>query len=170
MREAWSLIDAARTPLGTTVLRGDELPEGAYHIVVAVWVACPGKGLLLTLRHSKKEVYPNTWENTGGSALAGETSAQAIKRELFEETGIRAREDEFTLIASEFRESAIVDTYLLIRDVDAQNVVLQAGETLAAQVATLGRVRQMAANGALAKPIAQQFYKVEEILENAIAQ
>ncbi len=45
--------------------------------------------------------FPNTWENSGGSAWAGESSRQAIARELYEETGIRAREEAFLLLESD---------------------------------------------------------------------
>lgn len=48
-------------------------------------------------RHPDKASYPNYYELTaGGSALKGETSLQAVQRELAEETGILA--DNFNLI------------------------------------------------------------------------
>ena len=63
------------------------MKPGEYGLVVCVWV-CDGAGhLLLTKRAPEKKSFPNTWENSGGSAWAGESSRQAIARELYEETG-----------------------------------------------------------------------------------
>ncbi|MDL2215548.1 NUDIX domain-containing protein [Ruminococcaceae bacterium OttesenSCG-928-N02] len=167
MAEIWDLYTIQRCPLGTTAVRGQALPEGAYHIVVTVWVVCPGRGVLLTLRHPEKPVYPNTWENTGGSVLAGETSLSGACRELFEETGITAKEEELQFLQTHVAGSALMDTYLLCRDVDTASLTMQRGETVAVQIASFARLRQMAANGALAAPIAQQFYKLENVLERA---
>ena len=62
------------------------MKPGEYGLVVCVWV-CDGAGhLLLTKRATEKKSFPNTWENSGGSAWAGESSRQAIARELYEET------------------------------------------------------------------------------------
>lgn len=77
------------------------MKPGEYGLVVCVWV-CDGAGhLLLTKRAPEKKSFPNTWENSGGSAWAGESSRQAIARELYEETGIRAREEAFLLLESD---------------------------------------------------------------------
>lgn len=51
-------------------------------MVVEVWTVNSEKNILVTLRYASKEIYPNKWENSGGSALAGETSKQAAVREL----------------------------------------------------------------------------------------
>ena len=88
--ELWDLFDAGRRPLVRTHPRGTPCAAGEYHIVVSVWTLDSRDNFLLTLRDPAKESYPNTWENTGGSALAGETSRAAAVRELAEETGILA--------------------------------------------------------------------------------
>ena len=62
----------------------------------------------LTKRAPEKKSFPNTWENSGGSAWAGESSRQAIARELYEETGIRAREEAFLLLESDRGEEAFL--------------------------------------------------------------
>lgn len=88
MQEYWDLYDENRRPLGETHLRGLALPKGTYHIVVEVWTVNSKGEILLTLRDPKKETYPDKWECTGGSILAGETSKTGAVRELFEEIGI----------------------------------------------------------------------------------
>ena len=67
------------------------------------------------------------WANTGGSAITGESSRQAIRRELFEETGIAAEEAEFEFLGTKVGGGRISDTYLLQREA-------RGGERAAAQV------------------------------------
>ena len=46
--------------------------------------------LLIQKRQSFKETYPNLWDITaGGHVISGETSEEAIERELFEELGYK---------------------------------------------------------------------------------
>lgn len=60
---------------------------------------------------AKGKSFQGTWENTGGAAQAGETSRQAIARELFEETGIRAEESEFEFLGSDRDKCTFYDFY-----------------------------------------------------------
>ena len=94
------IYDARRQRTGRVHRRGEPLQKGEYGLVVCVWVSDGAGRLLLTKRAPEKESFPNAWENSGGSAWAGETSRQAIARELREETGIRAGEEEFLLLES----------------------------------------------------------------------
>ena len=88
--ERWDLYTQDRKLTGQTMVRGEAIPAGLYHLVVGIWTINSQGRVLLTLRHPNKEVYPNTWENSGGAAKAGESSLEAAQRELEEETGYRA--------------------------------------------------------------------------------
>ena len=85
--------------------------------------------ILVTLRHPAKETYANCWENTGGSVLAGETSRQGAVRELKEETGIGVSEEELMLLGSVRGISAFYDFYVVRKDVELSDIVLQENET-----------------------------------------
>ena len=80
--ELWDLYDKDRRPLGRTHQRGLPVPPGAYHLAVIVVILNPKGEVLLTRRAPEKDACPGWWENTGGSVLAGETSLEAITREL----------------------------------------------------------------------------------------
>lgn len=160
--EHWDLFDRARTPLGKTRLRGTPGNPEEYHVVVSIWTVDSSGNILLTLRDSAKESYPDRWENTGGSALAGETSRQAAVRELFEETGITASEDELILLGEQIARDSFVDHYLLRRDVPLAEIRLQAGETADAKWVTLETLEAMVADLSLAKPIGEQFNEIRE--------
>ena len=112
--ELWDLYDKDRRPLGRTHQRGLPVPPGAYHLAVIVVILNPKGEVLLTRRAPEKDACPGWWENTGGSVLAGETSLEAITRELREETGLAARPEEFTLLLREdCRTDAHFDIYAL---------------------------------------------------------
>ena len=166
--ELWDLYDANRQPLNRTWPRGQELPEGTYHIVIGVWTWNSAGEILLTLRHPEKEIWPDTWENTGGSILAGETSAEGAARELFEETGIAAEASELSLLGTNLEASAIIDTYFLHRDVDIADLTMQEGETTAARWVTLEELYAMAADGRLAGPVAERLYLLQEEFEKQL--
>jgi len=150
--EHWDLFDGARNPLGKTRLRGTPGNPGEYHIVVSIWTVDSTGNILLTLRDPAKESYPDRWENTGGSALAGETSRQAAVRELYEETGIVACESDLLLLGEQIARDSFVDHYLLRRDVPIAEIRLQAGETADAKWVTMDTLVEMIADLTLANP------------------
>ena len=88
--ELWDVYDARRQLTGRTHRRGVPMQPGDYHLIVFVWIFNSAGQLLLTKRSPEKESYPNLWETTGGAVIAGETSREAIVRELREETGLSA--------------------------------------------------------------------------------
>lgn len=74
--------------------------------------------------------YPNLWECTGGSALAGDSSLDAAIREVREETGILLSPDRGECILSIKRKHEFVDIWLFRRNFDLAEVQLLPGETI----------------------------------------
>lgn len=132
--------------------------RGEYHINVFVWIFNSAGELLLTKRSPEKESYPNLWETTGGAVLAGETSRQAIVRELREETGLCAAPEEFVFLDSVRGKTWFSDTYALRRDAPLSQIVLQPGETCGARWVTRAAFERMIAAGEVAQPDVQRFY------------
>lgn len=134
MAELWDLYDKDRNPLHRTHQRGLPLAPGEYHMAVIVVIVNRKGEVLLTRRAKEKDLCPGWWENTGGSVLAGETSLEAILRELREETGIRARPEELTLLLQEnCRTDTHFDIYALTWEGEAADIRFQPGETDAAR-------------------------------------
>ena len=150
------IYDKNRNLTGKTHLRGTPWKKGEYGLVVCVWV-CDGKGNILLTRRAPEKSFAGTWENSGGAAQAGETSRQAIARELFEETGIRAEEDEFQLIGSGSDRNAHFDYYTLVRDTPIEDIVLLPGETDDVRWVTFGEVHRMIEAKQICRIIARQF-------------
>lgn len=158
------VYDENRNLTGKVHKRGTPWKPGEYGLVVCVWVY-DGRGHLLMTRRAKGKSFAGTWENSGGAAKAGETSRQAVTRELFEETGIRAEEEEFELIDSDRDRSTFYDFYCLRRQIPLKEIVLLPGETDDVQWASYGKIHWMIRTGKICKIIARQFLRQEKMLK-----
>ena len=154
------IYDSQRRLTGKLHRRGDRWRKGEYGLVVCVWVY-DGRGNILLTRRAPGKTYAGTWENSGGGAQAGETSLQAIRRELFEETGIQAEESEFELLETTRDNIAFYDHYCLHRRVELEDVRLQPGETDGVQWVTFGAFREMIRQGLVCDIIAGQYLQEE---------
>ena len=159
------IYDKDRNLTGRVHRRGTRWRPGEYGLVVCVWVY-DGKGNILLTRRAKGKSFAGTWENSGGAAQAGGTSRQAIARELFEETGIRAEEGEFELLCSDRDNHTFYDFYCLRRQTPIEDVVLLPGETDGAKWVTLSEVHEMIKARQICYIIANQFRRQEHYLKN----
>lgn len=157
------IYDENRNLTGRFHRRGTPWHPGEYGLVVCVWVY-DGRGRLLLTRRAPEKSFAGTWENSGGAAKAGETSRQAIARELFEETGIQAEPEEFELLDSVREHNTFYDFYCLKRRVALKDIVLLPGETDDVQWASYGRIHWMIRTGRICKIIGHQFYRQEKAL------
>lgn len=159
------IYDENRQPTGRLHRRGSRWRKGEYGLVVCVWVY-DGKGNILLTRRAPGKSFAGTWENSGGAAKAGESSLQAIVRELFEETGIRAQPEEFELLESCRDNIAFYDHYCLRRDTPLSDIVLLPGETDDVQWATFPQIHEMIQNKQICNIIAKQFLRQEALLSS----
>ncbi len=131
--ELWDLYDEQGRKTGETWERAwaAEIPEGKYHIVCDILVRHRDGDFLLTLRDNRKEAYPGCWEaSAGGSALAGETPEEGARRELLEETGLKA--DTLRLVGATWRRESrsVVYAWLAETGCVKDAVRLQEGENV----------------------------------------
>ncbi len=144
--ELWDVYDEDRNPTGKFHRRGDYLEEGEYHLVVHVWLRNSRGEYLLTKRTPNKG-FPNMWESTGGSALAGDDSITAALREVKEETGLSADPSCGRCVISFKRTDNFVDVWLFRQDFDLNDVVLQEGETCDKMYASREQIERLAKEG-----------------------
>ena len=154
------IYDKDRRLTGRVHLRGTPWKPEEYGMVVCVWVYDDLGRLLLTRRAPGKS-YAGTWENSGGAVQAGESSRAAIARELFEETGIRASEEEFVLLGSDRDRNTHFDFYCLKRNVPIEEIVLLPGETDDAKWVTFEEIHEMIRVKQICRVIARQFLRQE---------
>lgn len=157
------IYDQDRNLTGRTHRRGTPWKKGEYGLVVCVWVH-DGHGKLLLTRRAPEKSFAGTWENSGGAAKAGESSLEAIIRELFEETGIQAAPEEFELLGSDRDRVCHYDFYCLRRSTPLENIKLLPGETDAARWVTFAQVHEMIERKQICRIIANQFLRQEQEL------
>lgn len=157
------IYDADKKLTGRVHRRGTPWKKGEYGLVVCVWVY-DGRGNLLMTRRAPQKSFGGTWENSGGAAQAGETSRQAIARELWEETGIRAEEAEFVLLGTDRDKTSHYDFYCLHRQLPIEQIVLQPGETDDAKWVSFAEVHEMIEKKEICTVIAKQFLRQEQEL------
>ena len=154
------IYDVDRNLTGRVHRRGTPWKKGDYGLVVCVWVY-DGNGKVLMTRRAPQKSAGGTWENSGGAAQAGETSLQAIARELREETGIQATETEFELLGTHRDRISHYDFYCLKRQTPLSEIVLQPGETDDVKWVSFPEIHQMIENKEICPVIAKQFLRQE---------
>lgn len=152
--EFWDIYDKNKKRTGRTMKRNDWcLKEGEYHLtVLGVLQRMDGK-FLITQRVLTKAWAPGWWEVSGGAAMAGEDSQDAVKREILEETGIDVSGAEGGYLFSYTRENPLegdnyfVDIYRYKLDIRDEDVHPQEAETLGYRFATHEEIKELAAQG-----------------------
>ncbi len=128
--ELWDAYSKDGELIGSTLVRGEEIPKGVYHLVCEVLVRHADGSYLCMKRSVKKPNYGGWYEATaGGSALTGEDKWQCAERELLEETGIVCHEFEEVGRYREERKQAFFYAFVGTVDCDKTSVRLQEGET-----------------------------------------
>ncbi len=130
--EVWDAYDKEFNRIeNMSLIRGESIPEGVFHLVCEVIVKHTDGSYLLMQRDRRKH-FGGMWEATaGGSALQGEEPLVCAVRELREETGIDAGElTEVGRVRNDDNHSLYVD-FLCVTACDKASVVLQEGETIA---------------------------------------
>ena len=162
--EEWNdIYDEDRNLTGRRHLRGTAWEKGDYGLVVCVWVY-DGEGNLLLTRRAPEKSYAGTWENSGGAARAGEDSLTAVRRELYEETGILAEPDAFEKLGSGRDENHHYDFFCLKCKRDLSQIRLLPGETDDVMWADFDRVHHMIHMGKICEIIGKQFFQDEKAL------
>lgn len=97
--ELWDVYNEKREKTGKTIDRhsDDKLGKGEYHLVTEAIIINSDKKILLSKRAEFKQKFPLMWEFTGGSVKQGETTLEAILRELKEELNINLKKDDAKL-------------------------------------------------------------------------
>lgn len=140
--ETWDIIDKDRRLTGRTHTRGEPLKEGDFHLVVEIWIVNSDGKILLSKRHPNK-LYPNLWECTGGSVIAGENSAAAAIREVREEIGIALEKTTGKIIFQYREDDSCYDVWLFRADIELSATVPQEGEVTDVKFVTLDELKDM---------------------------
>lgn len=152
--ELWDIYDKDKKLTGRTMKRNDWcLQDGEYHLTVLGVVSRPDGKFLITKRVMTKAWAPGWWEVSGGAVMAGETSEEAVKREVLEETGLDVTKADGGYVFSYKRENPgegdnyFVDIYRFVMDFDESDVKPQEAETDGFMLATVEEIQAFAEQG-----------------------
>jgi len=152
--EFWDIYDENKQPIGRTMKRNDWcLKEGEYHLTVLGVVAARDGRFLITKRVMTKSWAPGWWEVSGGAALAGEASKDAVIREVKEETGLDVSDWDGGYVFSYKRENPgegdnyFVDVYRFTGDFKEEDIKLQEEETAGYRLAAREEIESLAKEG-----------------------
>ena len=144
--ELWDVLDENRKMTGRVHRRGTALLTGDYHLVVDIWIR-NSEGKFLITKRSPNKGYPNMWEMTGGSALAGDDSLTAALREVQEETGVILSAEKGRIVWQFTRTDSHKDVWLFECDFDLDKVILQEGETCDKRAASRDEIEKLMLEG-----------------------
>jgi len=147
--EAWDIYDIDRIKTGkTSELEWNDIVPGEYRMVVHICIFNSKNEMLIQQRQPFKDGWSNMWDITvGGRSVAGESSRQAARRELFEELGYKF---DFTGIRPYFTinfASGFDDFYIVEADVNIDELKLQPEEVQQVKWASKDEILYMIKNG-----------------------
>ena len=132
--EYLDVYDLSGEKTGRTVLRSSDFSDFDKDdrlLLVHVCVFNSNHELLMQRRQLTKDRYPGIWDvSAGGFVVSGETSRQAVKRELREEIGIEISDDEIELVHREPFGIVFDDFYMVHRDQDISQLEYQKDEVM----------------------------------------
>ena len=142
--ELFDLYDKNRVRTGKTMVRGEEVPEGYFRLIVHICVFSPDGRMLIQKRQPFKDNWSGLWDvSVGGSATLGDDSVSAAGRELREELGLEEDFSEIRPVLTVHWRDGFDDFYVLTRDLDPAELRLQPEEVEIARWATEAEILEL---------------------------
>lgn len=142
--ELLDVVDEKGNPTGVTVEREEAHRKGVCHRTAHVWILREREGrveVLLQKRSQSKDSHPGCYDiSSAGHIPAGVDWLPSAERELWEELGIEARQEEFQyrgqrrirwqdeFHGESFADNQVSNVYCLWKDVEPEELRLQAEE------------------------------------------
>lgn len=167
--EDWDVVDIRGRRTGRTTKRGaPEFAPGEFHVVVGTCVFTPRREVLVTRRAANK-THPGEWEFSAGSALAGESSVFAARRELREETGLEFAVERFLPVGRLFEPIALFDIFAVAIP-EVAKVIPQPGEVDAYRWVALDAVLEHPREVAFTGPWNRRLDQIRDALRSLVEQ
>lgn len=142
--EQFDIVDENGQPTGATVERTFAHANGIRHRAAHIWIARKGESgwqVLLQKRSMEKDSFPGMFDtSSAGHIQAGDEPLESAIRELSEELGIAAKEEELHFAGTFqihfeksfhgrlFKDYEIAYVYIYTNDIKTEQLTLQAEE------------------------------------------
>lgn len=147
--EMFDIYTESREKTNKTIQRGVKLKKGDYRVVVHCCIFNSKGEMLIQQRQPFKKSWSDMWDITaGGCVISGETSKQAVQREVFEELGIDMDFSDIRPHLTINFDNGFDDYYIIYNDdIDISSLKLQYEEVKAVKWAGLKEIKEMLING-----------------------
>ena len=161
--ELWDLYTENRRLTGKTHIRGEEIPDGYYHLVVHVWITNSKGEYLISQRSATRPAFPLMWECVGGSVVAGESSLEGALREVKEEVGLDLLPGSGKLLFTKTRRTYhdFMDVWLFQYDGEVSLDNATTDEVAQIKWMTVPQIRELLDSGKLVPTLSYFFTVVE---------
>ena len=149
MEEMMDIYDDNKVKTGLTLPRKTKLEKGQYMLYVIALIQNEKGEFLVTRRTMDKKWAAGQWEIPGGGSKAGETSFEAVCREVLEETGLDVSMCEPNIAYSyknedlERGDNYFTDIYILKRDFTLDDITVDPHEVMDVKLASFDEITRL---------------------------
>lgn len=144
--ELLDVYDENNNYLGYSLERTEIHEKKLWHRHVSAWIMNKEGKVLLQQRSFNKKKNPGKWAKTGGHVDAGETCEEAIKREVYEEIGLKVKDNEINNIeifkSKNNKENYYSYGYIFITNLKEKDFKLQKEEVNAVKYFSIEQLEE----------------------------
>lgn len=145
--ELVDIYDEKDNYLGYCVDRKEAHDKNLWHHHAEAWIMNYEGKVLLEQRAFTKAKNPGKWCKPGGHVNAGETCEQAIKREVYEEIGLKVNDNQIEMVeifkSVKPNEHYFNYEYILFTDMKENEFILQKDEVNAVKYYTIEEMEEI---------------------------
>lgn len=134
--ERFDVFDSNGHLLGYHKERGHGLDSHEYYLGAHGYIFNKDNGFLIQRRSENKSFLAGAWDIHMGHVMAGESSGEAIIREVYEELGLHVDCADYIGRTIYDKEQMIVDLYFMETSVRLDDLTLQEDEVMDAKYVT----------------------------------
>jgi isopentenyldiphosphate isomerase len=126
--EYFDVLNRDGSKTGQIAPKDAPLADNQYDLGVHAYIYNSKEEFLIQKRVETKDFLPGGWDIHMGHVITGETSREAMLREIHEELGIKVHDITFIKRVLWEKYNHFFDIYVLCKDIDISNLTLQKSE------------------------------------------
>lgn len=126
--EYFDILNRDGSKSGKIAPKDEALLEGQYDLGVHAYIDNSKGEFLIQKRAKTKQFLPGGWDIHMGHVMAGETSKEAIIREIDEELGIKIDDIDFIKRVLWEKYNHFIDIFVLCKDINISDLTIQESE------------------------------------------